>query len=140
MAMNKTSTQLGIYTTFYFYVSNGHIQAVRNWRCIVATGPGFSSIMCPNQESLKSKYGYNIFTTFKNLFCNARYSSLKVLERKKIMKNLTFPISLTSIKQCMIEVYEYHYINLCAKTRKMRCILYIKIFDPPLSNLKNEVC
>ena len=56
------------------------------------------------------------------------------------MKNLTFPISLTSIKQCMIEVYEYHYINLCAKTRKMRCILYIKIFDPPLSNLKNEVC
>ena len=86
--------------------------------------------MCPNQESLKSKYGYNIFTTFKNLFCNARYSSLKVLERKKIMKNLTFPISLTSIKQCMIEVYEYHYINLCAKTRKMRCILYIKIFDP----------
>ena len=87
--------------------------------------------MYPNQESLKSKYGYNIFTTFKNLFCNARYSSLKVLERKKIMKNLTFPISLTSIKQCMIEVYEYHYINLCAKTRKMRCILYIKIFDPP---------
>ena len=47
------------------------------------------------------------------------------------MKNLTFPISLTSIKQCMIEVYEYHYNNLCAKTRKMRCILYIKIFDPP---------
>ena len=56
------------------------------------------------------------------------------------MKNLTFPISLTSIKQCMIKVYEYHYINLCAKTRKMRCILYIKIFDPPLSSLKNEVC
>ena len=80
---------------------------------------------------LEKKYGYNIITTFKNLFCNARYSSLKVLERKKIMKNLTFPISLTSIKQCMIEVYEYHYINLCAKTRKMRCILYIKIFDPP---------
>ena len=80
---------------------------------------------------LEKKYGYNIITTFKNLFCNARYSSLKVLERKKIMKNLTFPISLTSIKQCMIEVYEYHYINLCAKTRKMRCILYIKIFDRP---------
>ena len=40
----------------------------------------------------------------------------------------------------MIELYEWHYINLCAKTRKMRCILYIKIFDPPLSNLKNEVC